>query len=88
VIVAGFGPSSGMSAAICESNDSRLANAPRAGGSALVAIGFATIFLGGLSGLSLLHLGEELLGAVILTATATAVALLAAWGLRTNKAGS
>jgi hypothetical protein len=71
-----------MSAALCESQESKRANAQRAGGSALIAVGFAVVFFGVLSGASLLHLGEALLGAAILTATVAAVVLMAAWGLR------
>jgi hypothetical protein len=77
-----------MSGVLCESQESRRLNASRSGGPALVAIVFAIIFLGTLSGMSLLHLGEEILGAAILTATVVAVALLVAWGMRLNRAGS
>ena len=87
MVGAGFGPSSGMSAAICESNESRLANASRSGVVALVALGFGIVFVGTVSGVSLLYLEEELLGAMILTATVAAVAGLAVWGWRMNRAG-
>lgn len=77
-----------MSAAACEPQESRLANARRSGGHAFVALAFAIVFFGVLSSMSLLHLGEELLGAVILTATVAAVALMAVWGSRLDKAAS
>ena len=76
-----------MSAAVCESNESRLANASRPGVVALVALGFGIVFVGVVSGVSLLYLEEELLGAVILTATMAAVASLAAWSWRMSRAG-
>ena len=84
----GFGPSSRMSAALCESNESRLANAPRAGGPALFALAFTIVFFGVLSGICMLHFGEELLGTAILAGTAASVSLIVAYGLRTTKACS
>ncbi|MEW5747950.1 MAG: hypothetical protein AB1793_04055 [Candidatus Thermoplasmatota archaeon] len=77
-----------MSAALCESNESRLANAPRAGGPALFALGFSIVFFGVLSGMCMLHFEEELLGTAILAGTAASVALMVAYGLRMNRAGS
>lgn len=76
-----------MSAVLCEPQESKLANARRSGGAAIVAVAFTIVFLGALSGVSLLQLEEELLGAMILTATVAAVAGLAVWRLRLNRAG-
>ena len=86
MIGASFGPSTGMTAVLCESQESRLANAPRSGGAAIIAVAFTIVFLGTLSGVSLLQLEEELLGAMILTGTVAAVTGLAVWRWKMTRA--
>jgi hypothetical protein len=63
----GIGPSTGRLVEVCESSEARLERA-RYLPPVIWALSFAALFLGVLAGTTLIHLGEELLGVILLIA--------------------
>jgi hypothetical protein len=81
----GFGPSTGKLVEVCESPEARFTRATRSVPPVSAILTFAAVFLGVLSGITILHDREMILGAVLLVATAAAVSLLVVLSIRTRE---
>lgn len=78
MIGSGFGPSSGRLVTVTESTEARIVH-KRSAPPPLFALVFTVVWLGGLSGLVLLHQGRSMLGSIVLSLTASVVAVSVIW---------
>ncbi len=85
MIGGGFGPSTGRVVEVCESSEARFRRATRSDPPITAVYALVALFLGGVSGMTLLYENERILGAVVLVATAAAVVLLVIWTWRTRE---
>jgi hypothetical protein len=83
--MSGYGPSVGRLVHICESSEMRLMRKTRPMPPAIGVIAFVALFLGVISGMTLIHENEEVLGAILLIAPIAFVVLLVIWTIRAPK---
>lgn len=77
----GIGPSTGRLVEVCESSEIRFRRA-RSTPPVIWALVFAAVFLGVLSGMTLIYLSEVVLGAILLTVPFALILLLVIRSIR------
>ncbi|MCJ7490358.1 MAG: hypothetical protein MUO87_09525 [Thermoplasmata archaeon] len=83
--MSGYGPSAGRFVQVCESSEMILRRKTSPMPPAIGALAFVALFLGVISGMTLIHENEEVLGAILLIAPVALVVFLVIRAIKAPK---